>query len=146
MMSSVESSLNQTLATSTEAQQTPRVGDVVAETLKLTFKQTVSRADLQAVPAKRRLEAIQGYVENYQIYQSVYNAAATGKTSYLHVIPTDRSTMGRTYPPAYEVTPDDIVEGFRVKFPDCKVDFSEEWVDVRRGVREQRNGIKIDWS
>jgi hypothetical protein len=145
MMSSVESSLNQNLATSTEAQQTPRVGAVVVETPKLKFNSTFSRADLQAIPAKRRLEAIQGYVDNYQIYQSVYNAAATGKTSYLHVIPAN-SRGCKSYPPAYEVTPDDIVEGLRAKFPGCDVLHSEEWVDIGPDAQVRRKGIKIDWS
>jgi hypothetical protein len=116
-----------------------------AVSYKMQFTKTFSRADLQAIPAKRRLEAIQGYVENYQIYQSVYNAAAAGKTSYLHVIPKTGS-MGSCYPPPYIVTPDDIVEGLRAKFPDCDVVHSEEWVDVRPGVREHRKGILIDWS
>lgn len=110
---------------------------------KMQFNQIISRAELQAVPAKRRLEAIRNFIENHQIYSAVYNAAAAGNTSYLYGIPVYRSNGG---PLAYEVTPDDLVEGLRVKFPDCKVEFSEEWVDVRPGVREHRKGIKIDWS
>ena len=108
-----------------------------------SYHQTLSRAELQAIPAQRRLEAIQRYVD--QIYQPVYGAAASGKTSYLYV-PPKTSGMARSHPPTYEVTPSDIIEGLTAKFPDCKIAYSEEWVDVRPGVREQRSGILIDWS
>lgn len=113
---------------------------------KMQFQRTISRADLQAIPAKRRLEAIQTYIENYQIYQAVCNAAATGKTSYLYAILANSSPAVIRPGGGYEVTPDDIVEGLRVKFPGCDVVHSEEWVDVRPGVREHRKGILIDWS
>jgi hypothetical protein len=54
--------------------------------------------------------------------------------------------MPKSYPPAYVVTPDDLIEGLRVKFPGCDISHSEEWIDVRPGVREHRKGILIDWS
>ena len=117
----------------------------------ITFKhtmralQTLSRAELQAIPAQRRLEAIQRYIDQF-IYQHVYAASAAGKTSYLYVLPKTSQNMGSSYPPTYEVTPSDIIEGLNAKFPDCTVSFSDEWVDVRPGVREQRSGILIDWS
>jgi hypothetical protein len=44
------------------------------------------------------------------------------------------------------VTPADILEGLKAKFPGCDVELHEEWVDVRPGVREHRSGIRIDWS
>jgi hypothetical protein len=112
---------------------------------KMQFNRTMSRDELLAIPAKRRLEAIESYIINL-VWWPVQHAAAAGKTSYLYVIPADHSTMGRTYPPPYIVTPDDIVEGLRAKFPGCDVVHSEEWVDVRPGVREHRKGILIDWS
>ena len=110
----------------------------------MNFSVTMSRADLQAIPAKRRLEAIRYYVDN-TFQQPIQNAAAAGKTSYLCVIPSNRG-MAKSYPPAYEVTPDDIIEGLRAKFPGCDVRHLEEWVDVSPGLREHRKGILIDWS
>ncbi len=110
----------------------------------MNFSTTFSRTDLQAIPAKRRLDAIRSYID-HNITQNVQMAATLGKTSYLFVVPANRSNGG-SYPPPYIVTPEDIVEGLKAKFPGCDIEFSEEWVDVRPGVREHRSGIKIDWS
>jgi hypothetical protein len=111
---------------------------------KMQFPTTLSRAELQAIPAKRRLEAIQGYVDHH-VGLNVQHAAAAGKTNYLFVIP--KSThMVQSHPPAYVVTRDDIIDGLQAKFPGCGIEFSEEWVETRPGVREHRSGIKIDWS
>jgi hypothetical protein len=111
---------------------------------KMQFSTTFSRADLQAIPAKRRLDAIRSYIDHH-VDQNVRLAATLGKTNYLFVIPKP-SHMGQSHPPAYVVTPDDIIDGLKVKFPGCDLEFSEEWVDVRPGVREHRAGIRIDWS
>ena len=111
---------------------------------KMQFSATFSRADLQAIPAKRRLDAIQRYVDHH-VGLNVQHAAAAGETNYLFVIPKVAS-MGKSYPPAYEVTPYDIVEGLKAKYPGCDIEFSEEWVETRPGVRVHRSGIRIDWS
>ena len=110
----------------------------------MNFTTTFSRAQLQAIPATRRLEAITRYVD-FHLGVVVQTAAAAGKTSYLFVVPKARACVATT-PPPYQLTADDLLEGIRAKFPDCDVDFDEEWVDVRPGVREHRSGIKIDWS
>jgi hypothetical protein len=110
----------------------------------MQFSTTLSRADLQAIPAKRRLDTIRRYIDQH-LGENVQAAAAAGKTSYLFVIPPTTAQC-RSHPPAYVVTPDDIVEGLKVKFPDCRIEFSEEWVETRPGVREHRAGILIDWS
>jgi hypothetical protein len=107
--------------------------------------QPISRADLLAIPAKRRWDAICSYVD-HNVTQNVRQAATLGKTCYMFVVPPKHKSMASTYPPPYEVTPDDIVEGLRAKFPDCKIDFAEEIVETRPGVREIRSGIMIDWS
>lgn len=104
---------------------------------------TFSRAELQAVPAKRRADAIQSYVGG--MWNEVYNSAAAGKTSHFHVLKLSRP-MGTSYPPPYLVTAEDVLEGLKAKFPDCTVEAVDEWADVRPGVREQRTGIRIDWS
>jgi hypothetical protein len=110
----------------------------------MQFSVTFSRDDLQAIPAKRRLEAIRSHID-HTLSMTVQQVAAAGKTSYLYVIPST-SGMPKSYPPAYVVTPDDLIEGLRVKFPGCDISHSEEWIDVRPGVREHRKGILIDWS
>ena len=110
---------------------------------KMQFSHTLSRADLQAIPEKRRLDAIQRYID-HAVHQNVHQAATLGKTSYLFPIP--KAERPNCYPPPYTVTPDDILEGLKAKYPGCGIEFSEEWVETRPGVREHRSGIKIDWS
>ena len=110
----------------------------------MNFTTTFSRSQLQAIPAKRRLDAIRAYVDTH-LGTVVHTAAAAGKTSYLFVVPKVRARVTTT-PPPYQLTADDLLEGIQAKFPDCDVDFDEEWVDVRPGVREHHSGIKIDWS
>jgi hypothetical protein len=108
----------------------------------------MSRSQLQAVPAQRRLAAIEDYISRH-IYQAVYGTAASGKSSYLYPLPktTEKQRQINTPSPLeYVVTPNDMMEGLQTTFPDCKIAYSEEWVDVRPGVRELRTGILIDWS
>lgn len=109
---------------------------------KMQFPTTHSRAELQAIPAKRRLEAIQRYVDR-NIVQNVQSAAALGQTSYLFAIPPPERMR---HAHEYVVTPDDIAEGLQAKFPGCDIEFTEEWVETRPGVRVHRSGIRIDWS
>lgn len=112
------------------------------DTMQFSF--TLSRDDLRAIPEKRRLDAIRQYIED-AIVQPVRQAAAAGKTSYLYV-PPKACSRACGYPAPYEVTIADIIEGASAKFPGCKVGFSDEWVDVRPGVREHREGVLVDWS
>jgi hypothetical protein len=111
-------------------------------TLKMQFANTLSRAQLQDLPAKRRRQAIVNYCDG--LYHPVHEAATLGKTSYLHT-PNNRGTAN-CHPPPYIPTPEDILEGLKLKFPDCTVTLFNDWVDVRPGVREQRTGYLIDWS
>lgn len=108
----------------------------------MEFKSTLSRAQLQDAPDKRRRQAIVNYCD--QLYQPVLEAANLGKTSYLHT-PLKGTTAG-CYPHSYIPTPEDIMEGLNLKFPDCKITLFDDWVDVRPGVRERRTGYLIDWS
>jgi hypothetical protein len=41
---------------------------------------------------------------------------------------------------------EEIVEGFRRKFPDCDVNVSQDWVDTRLGVRELQTRITVSWK
>ena len=113
-------------------------------TFKMQFTQTYSRAKLQGIPAERRLQAIANHVEWMQ--QQVIDSAAIGKSSYLHTYPPKGATARCCTPGHYVPTRDDIIEGLKIKFPDCDISYVEEWIDVCPGHREQRSGIKIDWS
>jgi hypothetical protein len=41
---------------------------------------------------------------------------------------------------------EEIVEGFRRKFPDCDVNVSQDWVDIRPGSRELQTHITVSWK
>lgn len=109
----------------------------------MQFTQTFSREKLQSIPAERRLQAIVQYVDRN--YHSIIQAAAVGKTSCLHQF-VSHNHLPCSSPGQYIVTLEDVIEGFKAKFPDCSVSYAEEWVDVRPGHREQKTGIRIDWS
>jgi hypothetical protein len=104
----------------------------------------VSRAELQAIPAKRRLDAINSYI-NQNVSQQVYNAAVTGTSCF---VPLPRGDLQIScYPPAYRVTGADLLEGLKARYPDSCVMFYEKPVPTNRpGVMEQHMGILIDWS
>jgi hypothetical protein len=45
-----------------------------------------------------------------------------------------------------EFDDEEIVEGFRRKFPDCDVTISQDWVDVRPGARELQTRVTVSWK
>jgi hypothetical protein len=112
----------------------------------MQFTNTLSRAQLQDAPDKRRRQAIVNYCD--QLHNLVHEAATYGKSSYLHTLQnTDaRSSFVKSSPGIYIPTPEDIMEGLKLKFPDCDITLFDDWVDVRPGVREQRKGILISWA
>ena len=107
--------------------------------MEFGFTYTYSADYLQSLPAKQRRDAIRNAVDN--LYQPILVAATSGKTSYLVNVGTYLKQIAFT-----TITIDDLLEGFRDKFPGCKVEYMETWEDVRPGVREQRRGILIDWT
>ncbi len=107
--------------------------------MEFGFAYTYSAEHLQSLPAKQRREAVRYAVDN--LYQPVLTAATAGKTSCLVKV----GDYLKRIAPAI-ITIDELLEGFRDKFPGCKVEYTDTWEDVRPGVREQRSGILIDWS
>lgn len=110
----------------------------------MNTRQPLSRKELQALPEVHRIKTGNEYVQ--QVYQHVYGTALTGRTSYTHTIVKNKHSAVASGGYTYQLTSDDIVEAFKRMFPECDVRFSEDWVDVRQGVREQREQIVIDWS
>jgi hypothetical protein len=119
--------------------------------MEFKFQQTFTRAKLQgraeemrkaAEAAKlwQRQQNIEGYVN--QTERIVLDEAAAGKFFYLYEV--------RILP--HDCTNEDILQGFRQKFPECTVTLAEEWVDVpnrhpgQPPTRILKSGIKIDWS
>jgi len=111
---------------------------------------TFTREYLQSLPAKHRTEQIWQAVNS--LYHTVVDAATRGKAFHIVDVKQFTPEFRKKYgvhsnpPPAYVVTVDDLVEGFIAKFPGCRVEYVEMWEDVRPGVREQKNGILVNWS
>lgn len=88
-----------------------------------------------------RREAITRHVENHS--RLALMAAQQGKTQF----------MIETHPAGFRVgeytaTRDDLLEGYRAKFPDCRVEYGETWEPSPRNPNQmnKKSGILIDWS
>lgn len=110
---------------------------------------TYTRAQLQDLPEKRRRDAIRNAMP--ALRQQVIAAATEGTT--FHIVDISQFTKFQnggfkvhSHPKPYIPTVEDLVEGVKATFPDCRVEYTEMWEDVRPGVREQKKGILVDWS
>ena len=133
----------------------------------------LSREYMRNLPVLRRQQQTNELVQG--MYQSIIpfvtNAAARGDTHYLYDMTTWREQNrnwrdhyrmvraagkggfegGGAVPssePQYQIDEmiDEIVEGLKEKFPDCLVNFLEDWVGTQKGVRVLKKCIKIHWS
>ena len=54
----------------------------------------------------------------------------------------------RVHHSQYTLTIDDLLEGYRAKFPDCKVEYGETWEASPKNPNQmnKKSGIVIDWS
>lgn len=109
---------------------------------------TYSRDYLLSLPAKHRKETIEQYIRNY--HSQIVADATSGKTScvldlsrYLKLksIKTNYEYMNEYFP-----TIEDLVEGLKEKYIDCRVEYTEEWIETKPGIKEQKVGITVDWS
>ena len=118
--------------------------------MEFNFQQTFSRVKLQGrqeemrkAAEEQRLLMIRQRVEHHvnETERAVLDEAAAGKTFYIHEVRLP-----------HDCTNDDILQGFRQKFPLCTVTLAEDWVDVpnrhpsQPPTRVLKSGIKIDWS
>ena len=104
----------------------------------------VTREYLLSLPDKIRWDAIAQAIQN--LSPQVTQAASSGKMSALIPIPTYCNSFVKSHPSQYIPNVYDLVEGFKLKFPDCRVEYTETWEEVRPGVKEQKKGILVDWS
>lgn len=88
-----------------------------------------------------RVQAVMQHVNQYG--QDVVMAARQGKTQYTIDTKPSGIQCGN-----YTPTVDDLLEGCRVKFPDCKVEYGETWEQCPRNPNQmnKKSGIIIDWS
>lgn len=108
---------------------------------KETFSRTMMQSARQQYLAVIRREAITRHVENYSRFALV--AAQQGKTQFTIETQPDGFRVGD-----YTATPDDLLEGYRAKFPDCRVEYGETWEPSARNPNQmnKKSGIIIDWS
>ena len=114
----------------------------------MEFKQTFSREFLLSAYEKNRtdtkIRAITDFIE--RTWRAVVIEAQRGKTQCLIEIRSDRKTGWND--DQYMPTNDDLIEGFRLKFPDCVVRYGETWESSSRNPNQmnKKSGIIIDWS
>ena len=111
----------------------------------MEFKQVFSREYLQTERARYheavRVQAVMRHVESH--HQLILGAAREGKTHYTIETTPDGFQCG-----GYTPTIEDLLEGYRIKFPDCKVEYGESWEPSPRNPNQmnRKSGIIIDWS
>jgi hypothetical protein len=95
------------------------------------------------MPEQRKQQQINGIVGQFQ--GELLNAAASGKTSYMYVRPTNSGAVN-CWPPPPILTDAELVAGFFTRFPGCKIYYEESWVESGPTTRILKKGIVIDWS
>lgn len=108
----------------------------------MEFKETISRDYLRSERtrylAKIRMEAVITHVQQHS--HLILCAAREGKTQYVVGIPSQHGE--------HRLTLDDLLDGYRAKFPDCNVENGESWEASPRNPNQlnKKTGIIIDWS
>ena len=137
-----------------------------------------SREYIQAIPEKRKQATIDQITDSF--INDLESRASSGESSYLYEIPPNcyvkrdpyipgnaipavtpykHRNIDRSIPPTWLYQPywpiltlEDVIEGLKKKFPDCKVSYEETWIEdsswQNRGTITKilKNGILIDWS
>ncbi len=111
-------------------------------------KNTFSREYLQELPEKHRISTIMNEVAF--LSQPIVQYATAGRKSYMvdvgkYTKPLVMNTSIHELV-GYKVTIEDLVEGFKSRFPGCRVEYTEIWEDTKPGIKQQKSGILIDWS
>jgi hypothetical protein len=121
--------------------------------LIFSFATTTSREELRELPHKQKMSCLQAIAE--QPAQAIQGLATRGETSYLWEmdeakLPNFLVLRGCGH---LNLTLEEVMRALRARYPGCKVETVEEWVDqIGRGnarglqTRVLKSGIKIDWS
>jgi hypothetical protein len=109
------------------------------------MSKTFTREYLQSLPAQKRAEGIALYAD--RIVAKILDAAEKGKTGFIYEEKHYRHyVQGWAHRVPVVPTMEELTIALQERFPDCKVELQEFWIDVRPGVREQRCQIVIDWT
>jgi hypothetical protein len=112
----------------------------------MQFSKTYSRSELQDLPIEMKYQQIKERVE--VISQEIISAARNGKLKYfkeLLKIPEPPGRAGCVLD--YKPTPQDLVEGLKLKFPNITIEYIEnDWVECGPQMKRKLTGIRVDWS
>lgn len=140
--------------------------------------QIYSREYLQSIPEKRKQSTIDNIAASF--INELQSIAGAGKSSYLYEIPPEchqiripyvpgnaipaqtmhkHRNVDNSIPPTWQYQPtwpiltlEDVVQGLKKKFPDCKVSYEETWIEdssrqhMGTITKKLKKGIMIDWS
>lgn len=112
----------------------------------MEFKQTFNREFLRTAYERaleqQRIQAITQVVERTSGH--VLQAANIGKTQYTIEMNDRTAIQTSNYIPSTE----ELVDAFRLKFPDCRVEYGETWEASPKNPNQmnKKSGIVIDWS
>lgn len=107
-----------------------------------TFNREFLRTAYERALEQQRIQTITRWVE--QASPLVLQSATLGKTQYTVEVRDTRGLQTSNYIP----TPEELVEAFRLKFPDCRVEYGETWESSPKNPNQmnKKSGIIIDWS
>lgn len=103
---------------------------------------TYSRDYLQSIPQKKKEEQVDAIVQGF--LRDIHTTALNGGTSYRYVKPDDYSLI-MSEPGAPALTDSEIVAGFFLRFPGCKV-YYEDIIVENSNRKTLKKSIVIDWS
>ena len=106
--------------------------------------QMFSKAYLRGMPEQYKQNRIDYIISTF--IKELKHAASQGKTSYMYNPnnPYRHAMNSNTVEP--KITNHDLVSAFQKKFPECKVSYEENWIDVDSHNKVLKKGILIDWS
>jgi len=104
-----------------------------------------SRDYLRGVPEERKQQKIEQIINQFGL--EVVNAAAAHNTSYMvDMNLTHQNDSMCLAPPPPKFTNAELIAAIQKRYPDCKVNYEEKWVETGRNTRVRKTGIVIDWS
>jgi regulatory protein YycI of two-component signal transduction system YycFG len=120
--------------------------------MEFNFGTTTSREELLAKPMKQKIARLQNIADGQA---HAVNTAAYNGQSYLWEMDEPKLAQYLQQTNNHgglSITLDEVMEALRARFPGCKVERAEEWVDVpnrhhaQPPTRTLKSGIKIDWA
>lgn len=107
---------------------------------------TYSREYLQNLPKIYRKELVNHHIAQFH-HPKIINKATNGETSYsIDMTEYFRESHYQSIPPCNRLTVQDIIEGFKERYVECKVEYIETWIEIKPDIKTLKKEICIDWS